>query len=744
MKTFNGTLDIYLASAGSGKTHQLMEIIDSYVQQGVPLDKIAFVTFTKKGAEVAQDRMMQRYQVGINELKNFRTIHSMTFRGVRASRDMMMDFNKYKDFGNKAGYNFGYIGLNYAEGINFYEMKDLQLIAMEQLYRNNRPYFEEIAEDKVDNEELVRFMKLYTKYKDTFHYYDFTDLLELYLKNEVIEDVDIVCLDEMQDSSLLQWQVVFQAFSKARHIYVCADIKQCQPGDEKVLCRDASWKAGTPQRRYYKRLDELDSTTDTLISMTRKRDGHEWHFTGGHTFQVEHHTYKGPLYVVNTGKEQHRYTKEHRCLVRCYLDDSVVNKECVYLMGRNGNYKIGITKMTGASSWRELGPLVRMREEAATEMWILRVCDKEEALVYEMLYSYKYGIPQAILSRKDPHYSIYDIVYQQIDTRARASALLRHLGKDIRYPQFWRSDRMPQKLDTSCDKNHALGGVIQMYALNLDPRFMDLVQYRETRKEQKGCGYIPFAVTSEYYEGEVYSLNVESPSHTYVNGELATHNCIFSYAGASPETVLKLRGNVHMMDRSYRVPSRILDFAQHQIVNEMKLNDHSDCKAVHGGGDLKYLTSLDELDAHYRVDKTYFFLARNKRFFDAYIEWCRQHFIPYKIRGVPIFTTSEQLEFREGRTDTWDADKLQFARDCYRKGSFYGEPNINISTIHTVKGDEADVVVLMSDISRAVESQLDVDPDSEHRVFYVAVTRAKEKLLIIEPQTKRYYPYIIM
>lgn len=446
MNTFNGTLDIYLASAGSGKTHQLMEIIDSYVQQGVPLDRIAFVTFTKKGAEVAQNRMMERYQVGINNLKNFRTIHSMTFRGVKAGRDMMMDFTKYKDFGNKAGYNFGYIGLNYAEGINFYEMKDLQLIAMEQLYRNNRPYFDKIAEDKVDNEELVRFMKLYTKYKDTFHYYDFTDLLDLYLKNGIVEDVDVVCLDEMQDSSLLQWQVVFQAFSKAQHIYVCADIKQC----------------------------------------------------------------------------------------------------------------------------------------------------------------------------------------------------------------------------------------------------------------------------------------------------------IFSYAGASPETVLKLRGNVHMMDKSYRVPSTILDFAQHQIVDEMELSDHSDCKAVHEGGELKYLTSLDELDSYYRKDKTYFFLARNKRFFDTYIDWCKQHAVPYRIRGVPIFTVSDQLEFREGRTDTWDTDKLQFARDCYRAGTFYGEPNIDISTIHTVKGDEADVVVLMSDISRAVESQLDIDPDSEHRVFYVGVTRAKEKLLIVEPQTKRYYPYIIV
>ena len=49
----------------------------------------------------------------------------------------------------------------------------------------------------------------------------------------------------------------------------------------------------------------------------------------------------------------------------------------------------------------------------------------------------------------------------------------------------------------------------------------------------------------------------------------------------------------------------------------------------------------------------------------------------------------------------------------------------------------------MSDISKAVASQLDFDEDSEHRVFYVACTRAKEKLIIVQPQTRLYYPYII-
>ena len=444
MSGFDGTTDIYLASAGTGKTHQLMDIIDMHLKEGVPIDRIAFVTFTKKGAEVAQLRTAEQFGFPLNRLKNFRTIHSMAFRGCGASRDMMMDYPKYKDFGEKAGYNFGHVGLNTTEGIDWNEMKDQQLITVEQLYRNNRQMCEKVMESRVDYKDLVMYIQLYKQYKNTFGYKDFTDLLEDYIAKGLNEDVDIVCLDEMQDSSVLQWQLVFQAFRNAKHIYVAADIKQA----------------------------------------------------------------------------------------------------------------------------------------------------------------------------------------------------------------------------------------------------------------------------------------------------------VFTYAGASPETVLKLRGNQHMLDVSYRVPSNILAFAQN-IVDEMELTDHSRCKAIKQGGEVQELVSIDELTEYFDVNKSYFFLARNKKFFKLFIEWCEEQGLPYKITGEPIFTQTEKMEFREGKTSHWDPKKLDFARLCYKHNVFYKEPNINISTIHTVKGDEADVVVLLSDISKAVESQLDIDPDSEHRVFYVAITRAKEKLFIIQPQTSRFYPYIL-
>lgn len=57
-------------------------------------------------------------------------------------------------------------------------------------------------------------------------------------------------------------------------------------------------------------------------------------------------------------------------------------------------------------------------------------------------------------------------------------------------------------------------------------------------------------------------------------------------------------------------------------------------------------------------------------------------------------------------------------------------------TIHSAKGTEADNVVLLSDISARVESNVYTNKNDEVRVFYVGATRAKNNLFIIYPQSK--------
>jgi DNA helicase-2/ATP-dependent DNA helicase PcrA len=67
------------------------------------------------------------------------------------------------------------------------------------------------------------------------------------------------------------------------------------------------------------------------------------------------------------------------------------------------------------------------------------------------------------------------------------------------------------------------------------------------------------------------------------------------------------------------------------------------------------------------------------------------------------------------------------------------DPRIKISTIHGVKGNERDNVILLTDLSNAAYYKYLDNPDDEHRLFYVGVTRAKKELNIIYAKTERGY-----
>lgn len=74
-----------------------------------------------------------------------------------------------------------------------------------------------------------------------------------------------------------------------------------------------------------------------------------------------------------------------------------------------------------------------------------------------------------------------------------------------------------------------------------------------------------------------------------------------------------------------------------------------------------------------------------------------------------------------------------------RGESFVGQPRIRVSTIHGAKGSESQHVVLFTDISARTYRSMINNMDDELRVFYVGVTRAKEKLWIVSPSTNYYF-----
>ena len=90
--------------------------------------------------------------------------------------------------------------------------------------------------------------------------------------------------------------------------------------------------------------------------------------------------------------------------------------------------------------------------------------------------------------------------------------------------------------------------------------------------------------------------------------------------------------------------------------------------------------------------------------------------------------------------DGISVSERSYIRAMLRRGEkITKEPRIKLSTIHAAKGGEAENVILLTDISNRIYKSYQANPDDESRVFYVGLTRAKQNLFLIEPQTQKYF-----
>jgi superfamily I DNA/RNA helicase len=89
-------------------------------------------------------------------------------------------------------------------------------------------------------------------------------------------------------------------------------------------------------------------------------------------------------------------------------------------------------------------------------------------------------------------------------------------------------------------------------------------------------------------------------------------------------------------------------------------------------------------------------------------------------------------------TGSWEQLNIPDESKSYIKGllnngdDLLKEPRIKVSTIHGVKGEECENVVLFTDLEKVVYDSALSNPDPEHRLFFVGVTRTKENLYIMQ------------
>lgn len=248
--------EIVLGPPGTGKTTTLLGLVQDELAAGVPPDRIGYVSFTRRAAQEARDRACERFKFEKSQLRYFRTLHSTCFDALGLSNSDVFEGKKVVEFGEWIGYPLQEMR-NSDEGSTWGFTPADRAMFMENLARVRcvplREQYE-LDHDGLPWSLVERISRSLAKFKNDNGLLDYTDMLQHFVLGDYSPHLERLFVDEAQDLSRLQWQVVDKLASRATRVVLAGDDDQAiyrwagaavedfvdMPGSARVL--DKSWR----------------------------------------------------------------------------------------------------------------------------------------------------------------------------------------------------------------------------------------------------------------------------------------------------------------------------------------------------------------------------------------------------------------------------------------------------------------------------------------------------------------------
>ena len=212
---------------GSGKTTYLLNQVETELEDGVSPMRIGYFSFTKKAANEARDRAIAKFPAlnAKTDFPYFRTLHSLAFFCLGAKSDDIMQPEHYQEFAEQAGIqvmlNSDEDGIAKADNpiLNEINLARIRGVDLRKHYNQSR------IDIEWHHFEFVE--RTYRHYKASRNLMDFTDLLELAcLQPQRLPKLEVLIIDEAQDLSRLQWNLVRELVARSNRVFVAGDDDQ--------------------------------------------------------------------------------------------------------------------------------------------------------------------------------------------------------------------------------------------------------------------------------------------------------------------------------------------------------------------------------------------------------------------------------------------------------------------------------------------------------------------------------------
>lgn len=769
------------ATAGSGKTSTIVNAIRLIPKKL----RCLFIAFNK---EIVKE--LERKLNGISNVE-VKTVHSLGLLMIRRNFTEIIEIDqyKYKTFIKK---NIGSLSDIETKGFNKreYEQYIDNIIELVDLGRLNLCQCEkellvviERHDISILDDECDVVLKVLKWGSENIITIDFTDMVwlpyELSLKPVGLQ-YDWILADEIQDFSPSHRELFLRCFKRGTRFIGVGDENQCQPSGTKISMGNDTLK----------NIEDVE-IGDKVISYFDKTKCHYKGYNNSKyadkVVAINKRIVNNTIKITTENGLTSEYTYEHLTYAK-FNRIKTKGAYALYLMcNENGMYRIGKTQLFNDHSNYGFGLKCRMRNEACYKAWILQIFPSEkEARMNEIYYSTLFSIPQIVFKQErcgSTYFNDVDIVslYNRIgDLTENVSKCLKHFNKLYNHP-FCIND--------NSDK-HSREYMSSYAACNLFSDYMDVNIYdiNNVHLRTHGSKYKSYNIVKGRYvniskleilsdEKTVYSLEIEN-NHNYVADGILTHNCLYSFAGSSPESFKKLQElpntTTFPLSISYRCAKNIVKYANSIVPSMEHKAEAEDGVVIHNAhisdiqnGDmvlcrnkmpliklymrflrmgiksfvrgqdigvnlLKMVSNTDKQELNTSLTNDGVFVRLYEKLFDI------RNKLMIK-RGLDI----DDATFSDLVMNVYDSIKAletlsegitTAAELSLRINNVFtsdGE-GICLSTIHKAKGLEADnVYILCRTLMPSKMAKKDWEIEQEQNITYVAYTRAKKKLAFV-------------